>query len=64
MAIEPKTMHGTVLLKTGKHRIYDHLVTVSTGNQYDIRNVLQSTNLKEDLIVAVLYVKTEKHKVE
>ncbi|CAH1394070.1 unnamed protein product [Nezara viridula] len=64
VVIEPETMHGTVLMQTGKHRIYDHLITVSTGNQYDIRNVLQSTNLKEDLTVAVLYGKTDKHKVD
>ena len=64
VSVDPQAMLGTVLLQTGKHRIYNQLVTKSMTNRYDIRNVLQSTNLKEDLTAAILYKKSNRHEVE
>ncbi|XP_024085563.1 apolipophorins [Cimex lectularius] len=46
---------GVVLLKTGKHRIFDNFKLKKVNNVYDIHNILQSTNMKEDLSLDINY---------
>ncbi|KAK9498025.1 hypothetical protein O3M35_003911 [Rhynocoris fuscipes] len=46
---------GAFLVKTGRHRIFDNFSIKNSDEIYNIWNLLQSTNMKHDLLLEIQY---------